>query len=321
MSRSECSTVTTDPLHILVVDPDGSLKKSATPILEQQDYLIHIIDALQDVMSSVYSEPPDLILLSCKGDGWLSILEDLKKDTVYGHLPLIAVLKQGQNLNGIVPDDFIYEGFSEQELMLRVRYTKARAYSQLDANPLTRLPGNLSIRNTIQNKIDNKESFALCYLDIDNFKIYNDKYGFSRGDAAIRMTARIMANAVRRIAGKGGFVGHVGGDDFVFIVSEDIASEVCEQTIHHFDMIAPTLYDEEDRLRGWISSVDREGNPCKSPLISISIAVILPLRQNITHPEQAGQLASVIKSVAKKLNGSTYLIDTSSGLPQQDDKN
>jgi diguanylate cyclase (GGDEF)-like protein len=301
---------TADKTRILVVDPIGSFGGNITPLLEDHGYFAYSIDTFQTALGSIYNEPPDVILLYAFEGPWKDFLKELKGDSLYSHLPVIAILQKAEDLGSSSPDDFVLGEKNFEEILLRIQLTSTRAAGTLDANPLTRLPGNYAISHTIQSKIDQHESFALAYVDIDNFKSFNDKYGFSRGDDALRMTARVIVNVIRRCLGDGAFVGHVGGDDFVFIVPEDSVENVCTQILMHFEMIAPSLYDDDDRARGKIQSVDRAGNPAEFALMTLSIAVVFPVRRKMQHPGEAAGVAGQIKTQVKKLDGNNFMLDT-----------
>ena len=161
---------------------------------------------------------------------------------------------------------------------------------------------------TIQKTVQQKSKSALCYLDLDNFKAFNDRYGFARGDEALRMTARIITNVARKMHADS-FVGHVGGDDFFFIIPSHLIKECCEQIIQNFDLVIPTLMNDEDRVRGYIESKDRKGKLQRFPLLSLSIAVIDLNITRIDHPGEVSATAGELKKAVKKLNGSNYLIN------------
>jgi GGDEF domain-containing protein len=266
-------------------------------------------------MAHIYNDPPDIILLSTTIEGWDAFLAQMKNDPVYGHLLLVLVVSRAHfadlaRREGELPvDDFILDDAPLEEVMLRIRIKEARGNLYLDANPLTRLPGNYSIMAAIQKCIDEAKVFGLAYLDIDNFKAFNDKYGFARGDDMIRMTARILSNVVRRLAPADGFVGHVGGDDFVFLLPASALEEGCRQVIQNFDLVSTTLSDDEDRMRGFIETEDRQGVYRKFPLPTVSLAAIDTRTTTVRHPGEASALASDLKKVVKKLPGSNYMVD------------
>mgnify|MGYP001436994933 CR=1 FL=1 len=179
----------------------------------------------------------------------------------------------------------------------------------LDASPLTRLPGNRAIEQVIKEKMARDERFALCYVDLDDFKAYNDTYGYARGSELIKLTGEIVHNAKAQYAATDDFVGHIGGDDFVLIVASERAQPVCESIIAAFDRAVPDFYDESDRERGYIECSDRYGVVRQFPLMTISIAVVSDSRRDFSSPIEIAQVATEIKDYVKTLPGSNYLLD------------
>jgi diguanylate cyclase (GGDEF)-like protein len=184
-----------------------------------------------------------------------------------------------------------------------------RTIRSLDANPLTHLPGNSSIMEEFQNYIDADKPFAVGYADLDKFKIYNDKYGFEHGDEIIRSLARILIDATQQFCGEDAFVGHIGGDDFVFICSDDKADAISQYIIDAFDKLSPGFYSKEDRLAGYIAGVDRQGNAIKAGLVSVSIGIVSSVNQKITHVAQIGELGAELKKLAKSAGKSNFQRD------------
>ena len=179
----------------------------------------------------------------------------------------------------------------------------------LDASPLTRLPGNRAIEQVIKEKMARDERFALCYVDLDDFKAYNDTYGYARGSELIKLTGEIVHSAKAQYAATDDFVGHIGGDDFVLIVASERAQPVCESIIAEFDRAVPDFYDESDRERGYIECSDRYGVVRQFPLMTISIAVVSDSRRDFSSPIEIAQVATEIKDYVKTLPGSNYLLD------------
>ena len=284
-------------------------------LLNENGYFAYESSDALSAMAQIYNDPPDIILLATDMDSWDSFLTQFKNDPVYGHLLLMLVTERArlgfllESVESLPLDDILFDDSSLPEVLLRIRIKEIHGNVYLDANPLTRLPGNYSIMASIQDCIDGKKKFGLAYLDIDNFKAFNDKNGFARGDDMIRMTARILTNVVKRLSTKDGFVGHIGGDDFVFIVPSESIEEACRQVIQNFDLVSSTLSDDDDRLRGFIETEDRQGKMQKFPLPTISISVIDSAITEITHPGEASAMASEIKKVVKKLPGSNYMIN------------
>jgi diguanylate cyclase (GGDEF)-like protein len=179
----------------------------------------------------------------------------------------------------------------------------------MEVNPLTKLPGNISINRQIQARIDGGEAFALAYADLDHFKPFNDYYGFSRGDEVIRITGRLILNIVKNKQPQGGVIGHIGGDDFVFIMDVGLVEDAAKEIIDAFDRILPTLYEAEDRERGYIETLDRQGSTRKFPMVTISIGITSNKQRSFTHYGEITEIASGMKGHAKRARGSLYRID------------
>jgi GGDEF domain-containing protein len=193
-----------------------------------------------------------------------------------------------------------------QTMMLKIKESQQR---YLDASPLTRLPGNLAIEEVLKGKMDRGEKFALCYVDLDDFKAFNDKYGYARGSDIIKMTGEVIYRAKDEHASPQDFVGHIGGDDFVLVTSPGQAESVCASIISDFDRLISDFYDSEDRARGFIEGQDRYGVVRRFPIMSISIAVVSDERRSFSSPVEIAKVATEIKDYVKVLPGSNYLVD------------
>lgn len=179
-----------------------------------------------------------------------------------------------------------------------------------DANPLTGLPGNIRIEEVLQSYIDDDEEFALIYVDLDNFKSFNDCYGFDRGDNAILLTNEILEEATQKFSSELNFIGHVGGDDFVLLTDTDQYESICEWVIDEFDRRIKELYDEEDRNNGGIEVEKRNGETRRFGFMSITLAVVTTEKLSVDNYLKLTETAAEIKSYAKEnYQGSTYLVD------------
>jgi diguanylate cyclase (GGDEF)-like protein len=237
-------------------------------------------------------------------------VRELRKDVLMRHLPVIMLTGKGDTKDMVTgieagADDYLIKPFEPEALLARIRMILKRTMRSLDANPLTRLPGNASIMDELQNNIDSGKIFAVGYADLDKFKVYNDSYGFERGDEVIRTTARILLDAV----GSEGFVGHIGGDDFVFICDDEKADRISQKVIDAFDLASPAFYTPEDRAAGFVLGKDRQGNPMKAGLVSISIGIVSNREQKITHVAQVGEIGAELKKYAKSAGKSNFIRD------------
>ena len=221
-------------------------------------------------------------------------------------------------LANVVLDQDVFKGVAASDnlesdiraMMKKIQESQLRC---LDASPLTRLPGNIAIEQVLKSKMDLGEKFALCYIDLDDFKAFNDRYGYARGSELIKMTGEVIHNAKGRHGDADDFVGHIGGDDFVLITSPEHIDVICQAIITAFDEAAPYFYDEEDRVRGFLEGTDRYGVSRRFSLISISIAVVSDTRRIFTSPIEIARVANEVKDYVKTLPGSNYLVDRRSG--------
>jgi diguanylate cyclase (GGDEF)-like protein len=188
-----------------------------------------------------------------------------------------------------------------------------------DASPLTLLPGGLAIENMVKHQIEHKEPFAFCLFDLDNFKPFNDRYGYARGNTVIKMTAEIIRQVNRESGDCTDFIGHIGGDDFVLISKPDRFEEQCQKIIKEFDRRIIEHYDEKDRTQGCILSVSRQGEQLKFPIMTISIAAINSQKSTVHNYIEVGEIVAELKKFAKKSSTSNLVIDRRGGKKKEND--
>ncbi|WP_300164352.1 diguanylate cyclase [Solidesulfovibrio sp.] len=304
------------PQKIMVLSPGEDLAALFAMAFSPDEIEVTALSRGRGAVELLFIDPPDLLVVDhdLADIPGLDLVGMVKSENVYRQLPVAFVMDEaalGEDIDWCAAevDELLTRPLTAPVLRARVSLTLARASRSLDANPLTKLPGNTSIIGRIQELIDRKEDFALAYADLDYFKSFNDKYGFSRGDEVLMMTARILVNTVRSVGGAKAFVGHVGGDDFVFILPIDRVEEACRAVVGSFDDIVPHFYDAEDREHGYIQSVDREGNRRSFPLMAISIAVVFNRDGRLTHFGEASQAAMTLKKKAKENPRSCYVLD------------
>lgn len=262
----------------------------------------------------IYNSTPDLVIVEIApgDDSLVETLSSLKEDPLFKQIPVLAVMDDPASAicwEALPIEDYLLRQDVERDLLSRVRLSLIRSERAVEINPLTRLPGNISINRQIEERMGRGESFAFAYADLDSFKPFNDKYGFGRGDEVIKIAARLILCSVMNWQPRGSFVGHVGGDDFVFILSEAFMEEACKNIIHAFDRIIPTLYDPADRKRGGIDSMDRQGTVRFYPFIGISIGVTGTCFRSFAHFGALIEAASEMKNFVKKIAGSSYRMD------------
>lgn len=180
-----------------------------------------------------------------------------------------------------------------------------------NANPLTGLPGNLLIEERLKNLIDNQAPFTILYIDLDNFKAFNDRYGFEHGDKALLTTASLLSSSLAQHSGTSSrdFLGHIGGDDFIIITDSDNAEKLCSSIIERFDAEILSLYAEHDIEKGHIKVINRQGRKERFPIMTISIAVITNTWRRFSNFLEIGEVAAELKKKAKAIPKSVWLID------------
>jgi diguanylate cyclase (GGDEF)-like protein len=303
-------------IKILVVDDDPDIRDVLKLTLSEENYEVAEADDGEKALQIINSKTPDLVLLDYKIpkiDG-REVCRRVKKDLLLRHMPIIMVTGKGDindKVGGIDAgaDDYVVKPFEPKELLARIRMILRRTQRDLEANPLTRLPGNVSILNELGHRLESGSSFAVCYIDLDKFKSYNDKYGFEHGDEVIKETARILIRSVQKCGKTDDFIGHVGGDDFVIVTTPEVVDSVCQNLITEFDKTSPAFYNEKDRKHGYIIGVDRKGNELKIPLLSVSIGVVTNETKSIQHVAQISEIGAELKSFAKSLEKSNYVKD------------
>jgi len=301
---------------ILLVDDDPDILDVLEIALSEENYEILKAGDGEEALKIIKAKPLDLVLLDNnmpKKNGREVCLE-VKKDILLRHLPIIMVTGKGEiddKVGGINAgaDDYIVKPFEPKELLARIRMILRRSAIDLEANPLTKLPGNVSIINELDRRLESKNLFAVCYIDLDKFKAYNDKYGFEHGDEVIRETARILILATKDTGNPDDFIGHIGGDDFVLVTTSNAADKLCQKIIADFEKAAPSFYNETDRKNGYIMALDRKGQEQKIPLLSVSIGVVTNEFRKIEHLAQIGEIGAELKGYAKSLERSNYIKD------------
>ena len=205
-------------------------------------------------------------------------------------------------------DEVLREGASNREKVLRLDLLMRRAARDVSVHPTTRLPGTTQIERDLAHRLDKGDTFAFCYADLDHFKEFNDRYGYSRGDSVILLVSKILRDMVRALS-PGGFVGHIGGDDFIFSVPLEFLESTCDEILELFDELIPFQYSEEDRRTGYFLGKDRRGSLHRIPLMTLSIGIVTNQVQEFDHTAQVSERAGEMKTYAKALPGSVYVVD------------
>jgi diguanylate cyclase (GGDEF)-like protein len=179
----------------------------------------------------------------------------------------------------------------------------------LDASPLTRLPGGIAIENVLKKRVESNQPLAFCVLDLDNFKAFNDRYGYANGSEVIKETAKIIETSVKAKGTPNDFIGHVGGDDFVVITIPEVMCEISVEIINRFDQRIPEFYEPADQQRGYILGKTRQGVEMRFPIMTISIAIVTNEHRTYSDPIEASEIAAELKDYAKTIPKSVFVVD------------
>jgi len=302
--------------RILVADDEQDLLQIMRDTLEAQGFVVETAADGVEALAAIRKDPPDIAILDLRmprKDGF-QVCEELRRDPVFEHLPVVMLSASGTRDNRVHgldlgADDFINKPVDMVELLARVRMIMKRSRQGLDANPLTRLPGNVSIETRIEEALDGKEPLAVLYIDLNQFKAYNDAYGYDAGDRVIKATGQLLLDVTRRDPKSNDFVGHIGGDDFIVVTAPERMEKLAAEILRRFDALSPSFYNEADRKRGNIVSTDRQGRMMEFPLLSAAIGICHNKSHPLTSYAQVAQIGTELKKHAKQQPGSSYVVD------------
>lgn len=310
---------------ILIVDDSIENIKILLNLLES-DHHLFFAKGGKKALEVARSESPELILLDIampEMDGY-EVCRRLKADSRTKDIPVIFISARsdaGDETRGleIGAIDYITKPFNPAIVKARVKnHLRLQAaihelkslYSRaLDANPMTGLPGNNSISAGIKTAMKNGSAHCLIYTDLDNFKAFNDKYGFARGDDVILFTSRTLKQAIEKADCPDAFIGHIGGDDFILLVPSERCDPVVNQIARLFDRGILQFYDEVDVGQRCISSVDRRGEAQTYPIMSISLAGVDLARKVYPEYIEVIDACAELKKKAKAVPGSHFCLD------------
>lgn len=303
-------------IRVLVVDDERNILDIIKFNLEVEGYEVITCMEGEEALNKVYETMPDLILCDIMMpaiDG-LEVCRRLKADGRTNQIPVVMLSAKTQAHDKIASidagaDDFITKPFDFSDLVARIKINLVRAGHKRDVSPLTGLPGSISIEAETKQRIARNQFFSILCIDIDNFKPFNDIYGFPAGDKAIRLLASIIDEAVKNHGNVDDFIGHGGSDDFVVITTPEKASAIAENIIASFDRQIVSLYKDEDLRRGYSILVDRLGRDNYIPIMTLSIGIAGNRNRRISTHWEVAELAKETLSYAKSIPGSTYFAD------------
>ncbi len=311
---------------ILFYSPDGS----PVPALVRQwaaanTFPLLVFSRPDEVESIVLRGHPCLLFVEGNGarNEGVGLVRRLKSDAFTAIVPVTALAadhhpEQVQAWFSAGADEVISSLFSPAEQRSRLDAMLVRTERDVSVHPSTRLPGTTEIEREIRRRLESDSEFAVCYADLDHFKEFNDRYSYYDGDRVIYLLSRILHDVVKGLLGAKGFVGHIGGDDFIFVVPATEISAVCGEILDVFDTLIPLQYNDQDRRAGYFFGKDRRGQLHRVPLMTLSIGIVTNRHRKFAHPAQVSELATEMKSYAKTLPGSVFVVDRRQGTNGED---
>jgi len=301
--------------HCALVEQGEQIKSTLLRTLGPERAVIHRVFDEAQLLTTARRVVLDLLFLSAGNDlsetlSWLSHVRRQAVLTVVSTAVYRNEWKKGDLLATYAAGaDWVFGGTWDDELIAaQLSAIMERSRRDLGVNPTSRLPGPGLLDADIKRRLDRGETFAVCYADLDNFKAYNDYHGYGFGDKIVRLTAQIIRDVAYDVSDHA-FVGHIGGDDFLFIIPEDEIDAVCQNVISTFDRVIPYRYSESDRQKGEITTKNRKGQTETFPLMSISIAVLINKPHMFTHVGEMSKMLADLKHFTKAKEGSNYFIE------------
>jgi diguanylate cyclase (GGDEF)-like protein len=306
--------------RILVADDEPHIRRILQFLLEEEGFEVHMAEDGEEAWKAVASFQPDLVLLDVmmpRMDGF-AVLEIIRAGFETARLPVILLTAKGEEqdkVKGLAggANDYIVKPFNHDELLLRVSNLLEATRREREANPLTGLPGNRAIDREIQDRIATDQDFGFMYIDMDRFKSFNDKYGYSRGDRAISFLAGVLAGITQKYGTGREFVGHVGGDDFVVVAGSKDAERLAHRIIKEFDEGKADLHDKEDFNNGYLEIESRNGQVERFPLVTLTLALVTDCRGRFEHPAELSDTMVELKRYGKTKPHSVVVQERRSG--------
>nr|WP_275583606.1 response regulator [Archangium primigenium] len=300
--------------RVLLVDDDEKAASLCLEVLTSLGYDVHVSPSLAQARRALRDHHPDVLMLHARlpdGDGY-HFLEELKAERASGSIRVLFLASPsdtGAKVRALKlgADDVLAKPFDALELGARVEAVIRRKLRERGASPTTQLPGPGAIEREVQRRFSERSAFAFCYLDLDNLKAYQDYYGYVKADGVIRQTGDLLREVIGREGLPEDFLGHVQGDDFVFVTSAESVDRVCQRALEVFDRLIPLYYDKQDRERRYIETVDREGDKRRFPIMCVSVVAVLSTSVTGQDISELARRAADMKKRAKAIQGSVYL--------------
>jgi PleD family two-component response regulator len=308
---------------ILIVDDDAKIAAICQEILSSLGFEVSVASSIFEARRLLREKRPELLVLDVllpDGNGF-ELMEELKAERASSHLSVIFISAWNETSAKVRAlksggDDYLTKPFDALELGARVESVLRRREQEMGSSPTTQLPGSGAIEREVERRLHEHIPFAFCYLDLDNLKAYNDHYGFAKADGVVRQTGDLLREIIAQNGSSEDFLGHVAGDDFVFIVQPRKVDTICQRIIETFDRIIPLYYERQDCERGYIEAEDRFGVRRRFPIMSVSVVAVMCDGSSTDHAQLA-RISADLKKRAKAIAGSVYLRNDRGMLAQK----
>lgn len=288
---------------IVVAEDDDAIAHLVAAALGDAGFLCLRAHDGAEAISLARREGPDLLILDVMmphTDG-LEVAKRLKADVISSRIPILMLTSLSavdDRVKGLEAgaDDYLAKPFDLRELTARVKALIRSAKRERDRNPTTNLPGSTAVEDHVNLLLKQKAACALLYCDIDHFEAYADAYGFRRADDLIAEMGGLILERARAYGGAEAFVGHVGGDDFVIVVSPGEAEELAQDLVEVFDSRMPRWYSGET------------GPEQMAKRMSLSIAIVDAQKAQAVTADDLARLLAQAKRASKKREGSNFVV-------------
>jgi PleD family two-component response regulator len=301
--------------RVLVVSDDPAVARFLAHDLVNEAYDVDVLDDSASTLDRALETRPDLVLvdLSQPGCDGVDVVRDIRANPPTSSLPVILLTDRSAPHDRVLgltagADDYVVKPFDTLELIARIQGTLRRTSDIRALSPLTGLPGNHRIEVEVASRAAAGRPYALCHVDLDEFKGFNDAYGFQRGDDLLLLLASCFQRAVTQAGFPAPFLGHVGGDDFVVVCTPEQVEPLCEKAIVDFEQQSPRYYDPADAAQGFLEVVDRRGETRRQPMATVSVGVAAD-RNGDRDFRAVITAATEMKKVAKAQSGSYVAVD------------
>jgi PleD family two-component response regulator len=303
--------------YLLFVDDNEDMRLVVRDILESAGHEVALAADGVTALASIQQREPDLLVLDLvmPGMSGFEVCRAVKRNPFTARIPVLMLTAQGDVDHKVAgfeagADDYLAKPFDPRELRARVVALLRIVRREGDRNPTSGLPGGTAIEEEITRRAQQNEAFAVCYIDLDNFKPFADTFGFTAADTVIREMGAAVRAAVQAVGTPKDFVGHIGGDDFIVVTVAQRAEAIARETASRFVEVAAHAVGEDAVRRGHFMGIDRDGRAREFPIARLSVAILLVQPDRFTSIGQIGSLAADVKRRAKQKGPGTILVHT-----------